>query len=364
MARRSFLVTLIACAALAASAAAVGADGGAGRGPVYGGWTTPQTGGYGTWTTPRPSGYGTWTTPATGGYGTWSSTSGSPRSYGSPASPSIPATATVITGSGTGAGWSSACPPPCPPACPAVATIEAPCSPDAWRFGVRGRYWMPSISGSTLITLGGEPGSGTSVDVDDDLDLDRGDGWEGGVSVAYGRHRATLGYESNSFSGSSTLDRTIIFHGMTFLAGTEIESDLDLTCWKLGYDYAFVSGASNSSGVTVRGGLSAWLWDYEGRVRSDVTSQDTSRGFSHVFPVATLEAEGRFNWLHLGARLAGGALADDRYVIDAEASVGVTLGSVASFDVGYRWMNLSFDETTNEGDLTLYGPFAGLSIVF
>ena len=377
MARTSSLWTLGICAALAFAATGAGADGVAYPTPppaptprsVYGGWTTPQTGGYGSWTTPRSSGYGTWTTPQSGGYGTWASPSGSTSAsrmaYGSPSAPSIPATATVV-GSAPSSGWAPVCAPPCAP----VAAIEEPCSGHAWRFGVWGRYWRPSIGGETLITTGGAPGSGTAVDLHRELNLDPANGFEGGVRVEYGRHRGTLAYESDSFSGSSRLDKTIVFHGVTFLAGTQVNSNLDLTIWKVGYDYAFVDtfrpgmmGVAETS-LTVRAGVSGWLWDYNGRVQSATPAQDTTRGFSHLIPVATLSAEGSFEGFRVGARVDGGLLASDRYVVDAEASVGLKLWNVATLDVGYRWMNLSFHETTNEGDLTLYGPFAGVSIEF
>lgn len=317
-------------------------------GGVYGGWATPAPGGYGTWTTPRPGGYGTWTTPRPGGYGTWTTPTASARELGRPSVPSTPSSCDVAA-------------PVCAPS-PVALDVVPRCSP--WSFGAFGRYWHPAIEGEVLITRGGEPGSGSRVDVQDDLDLCDGSAWEVGVSVGYGRHRVFLSYEWVSFCGDSTLDRPIVYRGTTYPAGEHVETDLDLTFWKLGYDYAFVGDPRASAGLVVRGGVAGWLWDYDGRLRGTDSDLDESRSFSHVLPVATLAAEGAFGVFHVAGRASGGLVASDRYVVDLEASVGVTLWKTLSLDVGYRWMNFSFHETTNEADLTLYGPFAGISIAF
>ena len=63
-------------------------------------------------------------------------------------------------------------------------------------------------------------------------------------------------------------------------------------------------------------------------------------------------------------QLEGGALASDRYVLSAEGTAGVVLNDTLALELGYRWMNLSFHETTNEGDLTLTGPFLNVSVIF
>ena len=319
---------------------------------VYGTWTTPRSGGYGTWTTPQPARYGTWTTPATGGYGRWETSRGSPRAGGAP-SVSVPASAAVAAPAYT----------PSPRAVAACA--PPPCDDEDWSFDAWGRYGRPSIAGEVLITRGGVPGSGTEVDVEDQMDLETGDGFEAGFAASFRRHRVTLGFEFDSFSGDSTLDRTIVYRGATYLAGVELESDLELTFWKLGYDYEFIDDdASRWPGFSLRAGVSAWLWKYDGRLRSGPSDIDQSREFSHGMPMATVEAEWESGAFHVGVRAAGGLLAEDRYIVDLELSLGVELLDRLSLDVGYRLMNLSFHETTNEGDLTLYGPFASVGLEF
>jgi len=281
---------------------------------------------------------------------TWSTPPASARELGAPSVPSTPAACDVAA-----------------PVCAPSSSVCAPVEPDTcrpWSFGAFGRYWHPAIKGEVLITRGGEPGSGSRVDTQDDLDLCDASAWEVGVSVGYRRHRVSLSYEWIPFSGSSQLDRPIVYRGVTYPKGEHVDSTIDLTFWKLGYDYAFVGDPQAKSGLTMRGGLAAWLWDYDGRLQGVDSGIDESRTFSHVLPVATLAAQDAFGVFHVAGRASGGLLASDRYVVDLEASVGVTLWKTLSLDVGYRWMNFAFHETTNEADWTLYGPFAGISLAF
>lgn len=330
---------------------------GAPRAGVYGTWTTPPSGAYGTWTAPAPGARTTWASPPQGAYGSWGTSGGGVpapvRTAPVAALPTVTAPAPVYAPSA----------PPAPTVCePDEAAYDVVCSP--WRVGLFARYWRPEIGGEVLITRGGVPGSGSVAKLDDDLNLDTGDAFEGGLWVGYGRHRATLGYEHDPFEGTSRLTRQVIYRGTAFPAGTAIRSDVSLSIWKLGYDYAFLDGRSTGSALTLRGGIGAWLWDYDGRIRTIAPGPDERRSFSHPLPVATLAADTVFGWLHLGARASGGLLASDRYVVDVEASAGVRLWGNLGLDVGYRVMNLSFHETTNEGDMTLYGPFASVSVEF
>jgi len=360
-----FVVLATALVLVAQSVAGDGAvmpgRGSANGAPVYGNWTTPQPSGRESWTTPGSSSYGTWQSPQAAGYGTWATSTSnatSSNAYGRPATPYIPATATVVAPTYRA---SQVTAPPCAP----VADICDPCATSAWRFGAFARYWRPSISGEVFITRGGVPGSASVVDVDDDMNLKTADAFEGGVSVGYGRHRATLAYEHDPFSGSSTLERPIVYRGVTFPAGDRVESSLDLDIWKLGYDCAFAGAPDVRGGFTARAGIAAWLWQYDGRIRSTISTFDEERSFSHVLPVASIAAETTaMGWLHLGGKFEGGLVDTDRYVISVEATAGVMLNNTLALELGYRWMNLSFHETTNEADLTLMGPFLNVSLIF
>jgi hypothetical protein len=239
----------------------------------------------------------------------------------------------------------------------------APTMPIAERtlsISPRGRVWHAMPDGDYLhITLGGEPNTATDVQTDDDLDLESGLAWEAGVEATFRRHRLRASYEALHFEGENFLEDAIVFHGDVYPAGFVVESELDLSFWKFAWDYR-VAGSATSE---LRAGVSGWIWTFDSFVEGGPAGK-SSRGFTHVYPLATVEAKTRIGALALGTSVGFGMLADDRYVIDAEAHAGIRIGRNLEIDLGYRWMNFAFHETTNVADLVFHGPFLQISFDF
>ena len=182
-----------------------------------------------------------------------------------------------------------------------------------------------------------------------------------GVTIDYKRHRLKASYEPLSFTGTNVLPQSLIFHAGTFAAGESVKSEVDLELWKVGYSYAVVDNAA----WTVRAGLAGWVWTYDGRMTSQTTGLDETRGFTHVLPVATVDAEVGIGgaWVVRGA-LRYGTVGSDRYMFEAEAGVGVELFSHLGLELGWRYMQFSFVETTNLADMAFNGPYFGVSYTF
>ena len=68
--------------------------------------------------------------------------------------------------------------------------------------------------------------------------------------------------------------------------------------------------------------------------------------------------------LRVGIDASGGFVGEDRSVVDLSGFVGVHVLDRVSIDVGWRWMDFHFRETTNEADLTCSGPFLAVSVTF
>lgn len=257
------------------------------------------------------------------------------------------------------AGGGAGCaPPPCaPPPCE-PAPCE-PCDPCRGRFELWARGWLVTPSGDTLITLGGEPGTGTTIDLEDDLDTEDGSGVAVGIAWRFwGRHRVFVEYEALSFEGKNRLPQDEVFHGKDYPSGERVQSDLDLRMWKGGWDY----GLFACEGAEVRAGVSAWWWTFEQRLQGLDSGLNESRDFSHVLPVANVSAEGTWQWLHGFARASYGIVGADRWALDLAVGGGVRLLDHFTIDLGWRWFRFVFDETTNEGDLTFTGPFLEVGI--
>lgn len=234
---------------------------------------------------------------------------------------------------------------------------DAPCgfpTVAAW-----GGAWFPTISGTQRITRGGRPGSGSEIDVDDVQGLDDGFAWHLGVGWApWPRHRFAVEYEHAAFDAETVLPETVVYRDGGFFAGERVASDLELSFLKAAWSYRLLDAGTTS----VDAGVGAWWWRYDGSFTSRTTGVSHSRSFSHVLPVAHVAAATALGVLRLSARAAAGTAGADRFVVDLEGAVGVRLGGRFLLDAGWRWMRLAFDETTNEADLVLHGPFLRLGV--
>lgn len=234
-----------------------------------------------------------------------------------------------------------------------------PCGPAFPRLAAFGSYGRPSVSGTLRITRGGEPGTGSEIDVDDTLGLDDGDVFEVGVAWApFARHRVFVAYERFAFEATEVLPESVIYRDVMFDAGDRVRSSLELDIVKAGYE-GLLAGTPSSS---LRAGIAGWVWRYQGSLENLDGPEDQSRSFTHVLPVAHVAADAAFGVLHVAARAAGGWIGTDRYAIDLSGGVGVRLFDRLSLDLGWRWTRFVFDETTNEGDLVFSGPYVGLTV--
>ena len=250
---------------------------------------------------------------------------------------------------------------PCAPPCPAETyDVCDPCGRRTLAIGARGRWWRASACGSMFITRGGEPGSAQTLNLCDDLDLERGNAWLAGVDVRLDRHRARFAYEDLSFSGTNTFDRSRVYHGVTYPAGERVESDVSLRLFEAGYEYQVLGGDR----ANVWAGVSGWVWTFDSQLKGTTSGLDESRGFTHILPVATLAAHERFGPFALSAGVRGGLLDSDRWALDLEAGLAWRPCNAVVLTLGWRRLEFAFHETTNVADMVFSGPFLGLSASF
>jgi hypothetical protein len=151
-----------------------------------------------------------------------------------------------------------------------------------------------------------------------------------------------------------------VFHGATYPAGSHVDSDVDLSFYKLGYSYRVLG----TSAWSLRPGLSGYVWTFDGHLTGEGAGLNQRRSFTHVLPIFTLAADAQAGLWRAGVEVDAGGTASDEYDVDVEGRVGVRLWGRASVDLGYRHVNFRFHETTNEASLAIDGPFVGLSLNF
>jgi hypothetical protein len=248
------------------------------------------------------------------------------------------------------------------PGAPAAPALPCPCpQPRAWRAtaGAQARWLFPS--GDMRITLGGEPLTGTTVDLRSDLALDPTVAPRATAAVEWRGHRVHGWWERFAFEGEATLDRDVVFHGRTFPAGDRVDSEVSLEHGLLGWEGRLACGRCGD----LWAGVGAYVWRFDSRVESEVSGIVEERGFSHAFPVATASASRDLGGLDLVARVAAGGLATDRYVVDAEAGVERRfLRDRLALRLSWALHLLEFHETTNEATLLAHGPALSLSFDF
>ncbi len=213
------------------------------------------------------------------------------------------------------------------------------------------------------ITAGGKPGSGSRIDVSNDLDVGTTNAFEGGARVSLGRHELAVRYDPSSFHGEATLARPVVYHGTTYPAGEQVSSDVSLDFVIPEYGYRLWSAAV----ADLRGGIRGYIWTFDSELKGTGPGGvlDQSRSFTHAVPAGVFSLQGAWGDIRIGGTAAGGLLASDRYVADFEAGVGYSLlGNHAQVDIGYRWLRLDYHETTNVGALTESGLLVSLSARF
>ena len=221
-----------------------------------------------------------------------------------------------------------------------------------------GEYWRAYPSGTITITEGGRPGSGTRIDLSDDLDVGAADVGGGRFGAEIGRHRLSVSYEPLSASGDATLRSSIVFHGIEYPAGERVRSDVGLRSIVPRYDYTLLDSAA----ATLRAGLAAYVWTFDAEMRG--SSGDASRSFTHVLPLVPLEGDLSFGRWSVGTGVSFGMLASDRYVVEVDPGISATLVPGCRVRLGYRWRDFAFHETTNRGHLEMHGPVVSLWLGF
>jgi len=224
-------------------------------------------------------------------------------------------------------------------------------------------YWKPEVTGDMAITAGSKPGTATETRLDEDLGLDGDYQWTARLDVQAGKHRIGVEYLPIQLSGSTLSNDDFTFHGATYPAGDKISSDLGLTTWIARYDYQIT--ANKKTADSLRIGIDGWLWDFDSQVKGTPSGNDESRHFSHFYP--GVHGELTFDAGHNLTTTLFGSYATtslDTRLWDLSASLAYTISDKAFISLGYRWITWDFNESTNDGDFALRGPYVGLALRF
>ncbi len=231
----------------------------------------------------------------------------------------------------------------------------------AWEVGAKVSYWFSDVSGDLRIDGNGIRGS--TIDLKDDLGFDRADMGFLEAYGRYGRHRLTVGYQNAEYSGSTNIPREIIAKGQTYPAGSLVEGNLRLQTLELEYQYDFLKLDQVLAGLSV--GAIAKILYVEGHTSS-------------VAPGLGLSAEGNFyagipmlgigvrmgllpNWLEFNGKVTGSTVSGNTFM-GADAALSLTPFPFMDLSCGYKYIKYDYEKDNLMLDITLSGPYLGMTI--
>jgi hypothetical protein len=167
-----------------------------------------------------------------------------------------------------------------------AATVRA----DTPTFAVDGFYLYGHAGGFVQTPAGGEPGSTSSHRPKlSEMGINDVSLYDFNASADFDHNELFLGGQIGTFSGSHTLDSTLVSHGTTFPAGTHVSSDLTLDWYRLGYGRVFPIDAQAQWTITPSADVAILDFCYKLRGGGESTSR------SYLKPTFQLGADLRWN---------------------------------------------------------------------
>ncbi|MBE7415284.1 MAG: hypothetical protein HS130_08660 [Deltaproteobacteria bacterium] len=111
---------------------------------------------------------------------------------------------------------------------------------------IEGRYWFSDIDGNIRFADGG---TGTEIDLVNDLGVGDEDFFDARITLELGSHRLRYGFMPLKWEGRNTITRNITFGDQTYSASTDVESELRIDYHRLGYQYNIIDTLDNHLGV-------------------------------------------------------------------------------------------------------------------
>ena len=231
-------------------------------------------------------------------------------------------------------------------------------------FGARGYYWWPDFSGDLRVDENAIVG--TTIDAQDDLDIDDESYPTVEVFFGLGNHHLTLTYTKADYSGENNITRDIVFNGQTYTANAFVESDLEFQMLDLEYQYDFINIENVVGGFSMGVLARAKYIEGEARLKSVSLGFDEDETFKVPLPMLGIGVRVGLIADLLEARVKGAGITySGSTFYDAQADLAFTPFPAVAIHGGYRIMKLNIDDISNvTSDIEFKGPYAGITISF
>jgi hypothetical protein len=239
-------------------------------------------------------------------------------------------------------------------------SLSQPASAETYHFEVAGALWNPNPN---FVVASEELGFlGTEIDAVADLGVERRQIPELRVVLRPAlKHKFRLDRIPAKYTAASVLTRNIVFNGQAFRLGIPVDSTLNWTTYRLGYEYDFIARDRGFVGLV----LEAKYTDVEVELSSPLTVE-----FARArAPIPAIGGIGRVyvvpNVVSVTFELTGMRLPEsvsDRYrfsYFDFDLYGTVNFNRYVGAQVGYRSLDALYRLELDEGSLKLKGFYFG-----
>ncbi len=233
-----------------------------------------------------------------------------------------------------------------------------PATGEDYHVEIGGTLWSPSndvvISSESL----GIPGS--DIDFANDLGIERQRFGEVRLVLRPAKkHKFRGQFLPMSWTAESILNRTVVFNGIQYDVGTPVASTLNLTTWRLGYEYDFITRDRGFLGALVEAKYTSVQAQIESVLGTEYAQART--------PIPALGLIGR-GYLARNVSVTGEVTAfrlpniSDEYGGNyLDFDVAATLNLVEQFGIqaGFRSITVFYKVEDDTGNLKFRGPYLG-----
>lgn len=226
---------------------------------------------------------------------------------------------------------------------------------------LQGRYWFPDLRSNAQISSSSTVG--TVVDLKDDLGVGNEAIPEGQLIWHITRkHELRAGANFATFNGSKFVTKNITFDGTTYAVGTQVNSELKLNTYNVGWAYQF---AGNEI-VTLKSILDVKIFDIDGTLNA-VGYATENANMTIPLPTIGLGLEAKLPLdLAFCTEVTGMSAGDFGHLVDAELGLKYSPIKHISVAGGYRWVDFKGqdDDANDRVVLNLQGPYVNVNAQF
>jgi hypothetical protein len=231
------------------------------------------------------------------------------------------------------------------------------------RVEFEGRFWFTDLEGRVKVT---DADIGTDINFKKDLDI-KDEGYPEVRLTWYAGKKSKIrfAYTQVAYEGDAKLQRTILFDGTRYNAGTRVLTDLDVKYLRAGWAWQFINIDNGFVKLgTLIEGKGFWTKADLEAANADPALREKER---FVFALPTIGAALDINphkMLNIFAEGSGLSAGKYGYMYDVEAGIKLIPIKILSIMGGYRLLEFKAKDDRDFAKARVRGPFVGVTVRF